>query len=131
MSSSITGRHDAWRVSNMMFWRVIASAREVGEGLAASPVERQWVARLARLEEETPTFSPDLALTDLFASAAEARFWAGALFRLAELVYQRRLGSQEDQTWQVGTIWAAHGLGVLLDAEARVGDWPVGMEAEQ
>ncbi len=124
MSSSIAGVADSWRVPNMMFWRVVGFACEVGGGLAATPSEREWVARLSRLEGECPTYSPDLDVAGLFGSRAEALFWADVLSRLAELVYERRVGDQGAQDWQVATIWAAYDLSRLLSVEAEVGRWP-------
>ena len=114
MSSSIYDGFDSWDVSNMMFWRVIDFACEVGSTVAKSEVESQWVQRLRNLEETVGTYSPDLEIGELFETAAEMEFWWHVLNEVATQIYQRQLGNQKDQTWQVSTIWAAFDLGRLL-----------------
>jgi hypothetical protein len=120
MSSSITGEYDSWDISNMMFWRVMAFASEVGQEMAQSPEEKKWVARLSALEDEDVTYSPDLFVSDQFPDEEECGFWAKVLFRLTDLIYERQIGNQEDQGWQVGTIWAAYDLARLMSNEARL-----------
>ena len=120
MSSSIIGEYDSWNVSNMMFWRVIGFACEVGQGMAQSPQEKQWVARLSGLEDENVTYSPDLSVSDQFPDTEECDFWAKVLFHLSDLIYERQIGNQENQDWQVGTIWAAYDLARLMVDEARL-----------
>jgi hypothetical protein len=126
MSSSIVTAVDSWDVSNMMFWRVIDRACEVGRGLASTPEEQAWVDTLSRLKETVGTYSPDLAVEEVFPTTQELKFWIAVLDEYAQAIYERRIGNQENQTWQVWTIWAVCDLVRLLEWELRVERVPDG-----
>jgi hypothetical protein len=122
MTSSIFTDRDTWHVQNMMFWRVLSMASSVGQEIAKNPTELIWVARLRRFAEDSNgPYTPDIEVSNLFESAAEAIFWAQVMFDIATRIYERQIGNQEDQTWQTATIWATFDLGMLLSAAARRG----------
>jgi hypothetical protein len=102
----------------MMFWRVLAFGEDVARELAATPAEHDSVAAVGERLGRAGTFSPDFAAEELFGGALELAYWAAIFFEVAERVYRRAVGNQQDQTWQVATIWAAFGLGRLLDQTA-------------
>lgn len=118
MSSSVYNEFAAWNVSNMMFWRVLEFGQDIARELAATPAERDSVGPVGRRLEQAGTYSPDLSAEELFGGALELAFWSTVFIEVAERVYRRQIGNQEDQSWQVSTIWAAFGLGRLLDQTA-------------
>jgi hypothetical protein len=100
----------------MMFSRVLEFACDVGQEVANSPEERAWVVQLAAKVVECGTYSPDLSVNELFRSKVEVQFWGRILRQLATRIYDRAIGNQSDQSWQVGTIWAAIDLARVLDS---------------
>lgn len=76
---SIFTHYECWHVSNMMFWRVILRACEVGRDLAKTAEELAWVDKLCQFEQRTDTYSPDLTVDELFASTEEIGFWIALL----------------------------------------------------
>jgi hypothetical protein len=118
MSSSFSFRDDHWHVSNMLFWRTLRFMCEVGAERAATDRERAWVHDLAEFVA-LDMLSADLDVTEFFRSPDEIHFWSTTLYLCAERVYQRTLGSQDDQTWQPVTIWAMVDFANLLSTAHR------------
>jgi hypothetical protein len=126
VSSSIYNEHTSWNVSNMMFARVLEFATDAGRDIAATADERAWVERLTTEIAAFSTYSPDVESRELFSTAAQCVFWERVLRELASRIYERRIGSQEDQTWQVSTIWAAVDLARVLVVSAHLARQPEG-----
>jgi hypothetical protein len=112
MTSTISNEVDMWDVTNMMYRRVIGFACEVALEKADTEQERDWVSRLKNLVEERYTIDEDVDA--LFPSAEQKQFWGAVLFELADRIYRREVGNQDNQVWQVATIWAAYDLARLL-----------------
>jgi hypothetical protein len=124
MTSSISSEHDIWHVPNQMFWRILSMASEVGKELAADQAELAWVERLSEFDEsKAGTYTPDVAVDELFSGPKEAGFWADVLFDLADRIYKRAIGNHERQDWQVPSIWAAYDLGLLLHRASTHISW--------
>jgi hypothetical protein len=123
MTSTVSTDFDQWEVTNMMYRRVIGFACEVALERADSEQERDWVSRLKNLVEERYTI--DEPVDALFPSAEEKQFWGVVLFELADRIYRREVGNQDNHEWQVATIWAAYDLARLLvmSSPSRV-FWP-------
>ena len=102
-----------------MFRRVLAFALELGRELAESPEELAWADDLDRKVQGFVTYSPDVDVEDLFSSPDQCTFWSRVLQELATRIYERRIGSQDDQTWQVPTIWASADLARVLTVADR------------
>ena len=112
MTSTISNEIDCWDVTNLMYMRVIGFACEMALERVATEQQRDWVSRLKNLVEER--YSIDEEVDSLFPSAEEKLFWGAALFELADRIYRREMGNQDNQEWQVSTIWAAYDLARLL-----------------
>lgn len=124
MTSTIFSDHDTWHVTNMMFWRVLDMANKVGAEVAKDATELEWVERLRQFDERSAkTYSPDIDVRELFRTSVEAAFWAEVMFRLANKIYERTFGNQDNQTWQTPTIWAAYDLGIFLKAASKQTSW--------
>jgi hypothetical protein len=117
MSSAIRFRTGHWAVSNMLFWRVVEMACEVGSERAVSPDQRRQLPALTSLPRNVA--SPLLDASEVFAHDASLDFWYDTLTELAQRIYERRIGPQDDQAWQAETIWAAWGLAHEIDTERR------------
>jgi hypothetical protein len=120
MSSSISNDHISWNVSNMMFARVLDFACDVGRELANSADERAWVDDLTAKVAAFGTYSPDVSVNELFPASAQIEFWRRILGQLATRIYERRIGNQLEQSWQVGTIWAVVDMARVLDSSAQL-----------
>ena len=103
----------------MMFWRIIKFACEIGEGCAKDEIERGWVKKLYEFMEDDGSYSPDLNAEEFFEGPEELEFWGKVLNILADGIYNRTIGNQDDQSWQVATIWAAVDLSRLLFLTSR------------
>jgi hypothetical protein len=115
MTSSISSEYETWHVSNRTFWWTLHKVSEVGKELAKDETELAWAERLSEFDEsKAGTYSPDVGVEELFSGPKEANFWADVLFDLADRIYQRTIGNQDAQDWQIETIWAAYDLGLLL-----------------
>jgi hypothetical protein len=102
----------------MMFWRVLEFGQHIARELATTPAEHGSIAAVGERLTQARTYSPDFAAEALFGGATELEFWSAIFCEVAERVYRRVIGNQQDQSWQVSTIWAAFGLGRLLDQTA-------------
>lgn len=118
MSSSIINEFDAWHVSNMMFWRVMDFGQDVAKEYASTPIENASLASVSERLKEAGTYSPDFTVEELFGEPVEIRFWSEVFRFVADGIYRRTIGNQQDQNWQVSTIWAAFGLARLLESTA-------------
>lgn len=103
----------------MMFGRVLTFAVELGRELAESPEQAAWADDLDRRVQAFATYSPDVTVSDLFLTPDQCAFWVRTLRELATRIYERRIGSQGDQTWQVPTIWASVDLARVLRVASR------------
>jgi hypothetical protein len=119
VTTSIITDHESWCVTNMMFDRIMAWLIEVGREFAVSDIERAWVAELGKRLPEDGYWFPDTHCKELFPVIEQVEFWSAIASEVADRVYQRRLGNQADQSWQVSTIWAAFDLNRMLTLEAR------------
>jgi hypothetical protein len=124
MTSSISSEYEVWHVSNRIFWWILRNASEVGKELAKDPTELAWAERLSEFDESRAgTYSPDVSVEELFSGPKEAKFWADVLFIIAERIYQRAIGNQDEQDWQISAIWAAYDLGLLLHHSSTQVSW--------
>lgn len=114
MSSSIFNDHSSWDVSNMMFARVLEWACDVGGEIAQSDRERGWVEDFIKKVADFARYSPDVSVSELFLEAGQFEFWCRVLIELATRIYERRIGNQDNQTWQVFDIWAVIDLHRVL-----------------
>jgi hypothetical protein len=114
MSSSIYNQDDSWDVSNQVFWRVLDFANEVGNEIAQNETELEWLKILPTSESDNIGSTPDINAAEIFSTPEAIDFWIKVLEELARRVFDREIGSNEDTTWQVPTIWAVHGLTLFL-----------------
>jgi len=111
----IYNEHEAWHVSNRVFWRTLSLAVTVGREMASTPEENAWVEALSSFDEEKAgTYSPDVEDTELFPSSAQAVFWSNVLFDVARQLHERTLGQLSNADEKVEAIWAAYDLGLIL-----------------
>lgn len=111
MSTEIYSETETLSVSNLMFCRVIAFARDFARERATSPLENQWIEKFAHLEEKS---SQSVFISETFSSSEEVKFWSDILWYCAQAIYDRKIGNQENQEWQVNTIWALCQFALML-----------------
>jgi hypothetical protein len=119
MSSSIYNDESSWKVSNMMFARVLGFAYQVGREFAESDCERRWVEELKGKIENFGTYSPNVGVDRLFPDPEQLEYWGVVLDELAQRIFKREIGNQSDDTWQVATICSAVDLSRFLRTSAH------------
>lgn len=113
MTSSIYNGNSSWDVSNMMFERVLDFGIELAESKSLTENENYWLNRLKKFLSSYG-FSIDIDMNELFRIKDEKDFWSNIFFELADKIYKREIGNQDNQEWQVSTIWASYSLARLL-----------------
>lgn len=103
MSSAFDNFNSSVDVSNRMFWRLHDFAIEIAETKADTPPD--FLNNFKSIKESHGV-TPDVDI-DTFFSYEELKFWSEIFLELAQLIYDREIGNQENQNWQVSTIWAS------------------------
>jgi hypothetical protein len=114
MSTEIYTECESLTLSNMMFRRVIAFARDYAREQITSEGELPWIETFAELEELA---GQSVSVAEAFSSAEEVHFWAKVLFDCAQAIYDRKVGNQDNQEWQASTIWAVYSVARMLAGE--------------
>jgi hypothetical protein len=60
-----------------------------------------------------------VTIEEAFSSVHEVDDWARICFGCAQAIYERKIGNQENQDWQIGTIWALYTLARMLGDDFR------------
>ena len=115
MSSAIKYHDQFFYVSNMMFFRLIELALEVGEKTAETAAEKLCVSKL-REKKNAETFWPgyDFAIETEFPLRDERKFWARVFFDVAHLIFCREIGNHDITFWQYSTIGDAYLFGRMI-----------------
>ena len=113
MASDINLNDQFIFVSNNRLFALVDFANEVGESIARTDEERAYVARFKEFSAGAyPGIPLDLAAQ--FPAIAERKWWARVFHVVARRIFLRRLGNQENQTWQPSTIGDAYVVARLL-----------------
>ena len=114
MSSAFCSGKQYFFQSNVRSRIMLEAAIEVGQDIAANDAERSWVQKLQHWHDHEMWPGHDVELEVMFPSVEEQRFWSQAFHSVAQRVYHRKWGNQEDQTWQVQFITACQFVSLML-----------------
>lgn len=95
----------------MMFRRVVFLVSEYAKEQNPSPDMPPWIERFARLEEKS---NQSVFIDEQLFSAEEIEHLSDAVLDCAQAIYERRVGNQDNQHWQIATIWAMYTLARML-----------------
>ena len=113
MSSEISYKGQSVWVSNRRLSTLTTFALQVGGESAQSDVEREWVNKLRKFDEQAwPGI--DFDLEERFPSLEEKKFWARIYQDIARRIFLRQLGNQEVTFWQSSAIGDAYAIARML-----------------
>ena len=97
----------------MRFWSVI----EFGLGLAKETDDQNthnhFIENFNEVFNPKINPTPDINITETF-SEEELKYWSDIFFKLAQMIYERKIGNQEKQDWQATYIYIAYSFGRLF-----------------
>ena len=125
MACQISYKDRGLLLNNMQFARLIDFVIEVGRDSAGTESEKQYVARMVRLNEEEFWPGRGIRIEDDFPDVEEQKFWARVFLDTARAIFDRRVGCHEHAFWQAQSIHQAYGTGLLFSdaVRDRVGSW--------
>jgi hypothetical protein len=102
-------------VSNRRFDTLIDFAITTGRNLVRTEAERTSVARIehSRDHEWWPGFDVDLG--EYFSKLDDRKLWAIVFNEIAWQIFDRRIGNQENATWQVSVITECRMISLFLE----------------
>ncbi len=106
-------------LNNVQFAQLIELAVEVGRGSCKDAREREFVARMLRMRDETFWPGRGIDIEKDFPELEEQKFWARVLLDTARAVFDRRVGVHDHTYWQAQCIWQAYGAGMLFQDAVR------------
>ena len=114
MSSTFECGRQYFNESNVR-WRVmIEGAIEVAKEIAVDEKQLAWIAKLEHWMTNDAWPGIGLNMEERFSETEEQKLWAQAFHTLAQRVYRRQWGNQDNQTWQVHFITSCHLVSLFL-----------------
>jgi len=114
MTSSFVSGKNYFYVANRRFDTLVSFALEVASELANEANEIASVGQLQRAFKNDFWPGCGIELDKFFTEQWERKFWARAFDEVAWRVFERRLGNQEDSSWQVSVIAEARVISIFL-----------------
>jgi len=117
MSSHIYYKDESLWMSNQRLSTLPPFAFKVGDAIAKTPGDTEFLRQLREWTETEWFNGYDLDLAGRFPTDTCRRFWATVFFEVARRIFLRTLGDQETASWQPSAICDAHLIGRMLSRE--------------
>ena len=108
MASDIAIGDQYFWVSNRRLRMLVEFVVEIARDLDRSPIEDEYIERLANWVENEYWSGQTFDLAERFPTVEEKKFWAKCFFNLARRIFLSEIGNLEADFWQTGAIGEAY-----------------------